>query len=406
MAHVIVVGCGQIGSHVIPHLARVPAVDRVTLIDRDHYEAANMANQAIDRQDVGKPKARVQAARLRRIRPDLRIDAYVALVEDLPLGVMRCDLILGCLDSRIARMHVNQSAWRLGVPWLDAGVETGSLLVRVNAYMPSDDQPCLECAWSSRDYDSLEWSYPCSGSNVSTHPANRYSGLGALAASLQIMEAQKLLSRRKHYAFFGSQILMDTTHHKHYLTAFRRNPRCRFDHDIWKIEDLPEGQSNRSLGDVLQLGFGRQSKTGTAWLQVERMPFARRLVCPGCSHSKFVLRLRGSLSDRMSTCVLCSRKMWIPGWDLADTLTSRLPLQELRRSLKSIGLRNRDIITVGGPSGERHFEIIGIRRTSTSSGSALGGERKSDGAGSNAGRNEQIQEAVLSAASSEANEHA
>ena len=53
MAHVIVIGVGAIGSHLVPHLARSPRVSRVTLIDRDRYETANLGGQQIDvRQDI------------------------------------------------------------------------------------------------------------------------------------------------------------------------------------------------------------------------------------------------------------------------------------------------------------------------------------------------------------------
>ena len=58
--HVVVVGCGgNIGASLIPHLARMSEVNRVTLIDRDVYEPANLRTQDIVPSDVGKAKALV-----------------------------------------------------------------------------------------------------------------------------------------------------------------------------------------------------------------------------------------------------------------------------------------------------------------------------------------------------------
>ena len=47
------------------------SISRITLVDPDFYEPANLAVQNIDRTDVGRPKVEAQAEKLRRIRPSL-----------------------------------------------------------------------------------------------------------------------------------------------------------------------------------------------------------------------------------------------------------------------------------------------------------------------------------------------
>src|SRR5688500_13799194 len=139
---VIVAGAGNTGSHVLGHLARDPLVGEIVVVDFDSYSKSNLVSQAIERHDVGRPKAVVQAERLSRIRgPGHRGDRLkavplVARLEDVPLGLMRADVILGCLDSRLARRELNRVAWRLGVPWVDCGVQADGILARVNAYFP------------------------------------------------------------------------------------------------------------------------------------------------------------------------------------------------------------------------------------------------------------------------------
>src|SRR6185295_12516568 len=232
---IVVVGAGgNIGSHLVPHLARMPNAGHVTLIDRDVYEAKNLSSQDISPGDVGKRKVGVQARRMRRINHELQAEAIFDAVERVPLGKLKADVILACLDSRIARQHVSQFAWRLGVPLIDSGVEPTSLLARVNVYLPGPDSPCLECAWDDRDYDALEQTYPCAGFVSNAAATNAPSTLGALAASLQAIECQKLLSGQFESVAVSKQVLIDAAHHKHYVTAFRRNPNCRFDHEVWR----------------------------------------------------------------------------------------------------------------------------------------------------------------------------
>ena len=60
---VTIVGAGgNIGSHLVPHIARLAGVSQVTLIDPDIYTEANIPSQDIDRRDVGKRKVVPQPA--------------------------------------------------------------------------------------------------------------------------------------------------------------------------------------------------------------------------------------------------------------------------------------------------------------------------------------------------------
>jgi hypothetical protein len=96
--------------------------------------------QDIDKRDIGRPKADVQAPRLHRINGGLEVAALNIAVEDVPLGALRADVMLACLDSRRARLVVNQAAWRLGVPWINAGVDGSDLLVRIQTFLPALDR--------------------------------------------------------------------------------------------------------------------------------------------------------------------------------------------------------------------------------------------------------------------------
>ena len=126
--HLVIAGAGgNTGSHLLPHLARMPEISRLTLADPEYYESANLAVQCIDSVDVDRPKVTTQAEKLRRIRPGLgdtglQVVAMQQRIEDVPRGLLNCDLIVSCLDSKAARQHVNEIAWRLKKPWIDCGI--------------------------------------------------------------------------------------------------------------------------------------------------------------------------------------------------------------------------------------------------------------------------------------------
>ena len=351
---IVVVGAGgNIGSHLVSHLARMPDVSHITLIDKDVYEPKNLTSQDIDPRDIGKPKTIVQARRLTRINPQLWVEPIAGAVECVPLGKLRGDVILSCLDSRSARQHVNQFAWRLGVPLIDAGVDAGGLLARINVYVPEPGKPCLECAWDDRDYEALEQTYPCDnlgqnlgqGRAANTTATNAPSSLGALAASLQAIECQKLLLGQTGCVAIGKQVLIDATHHRHYVTSYRRNPDCRFgSHDVWDIRPL---KSSLTLREALNLAPS-DGTNGSASLQLEGKPFVTKLTCSGCGRIKCILHLECSLRDIDKTCAHCGQRMMAAGFDLLERLNAGcVPRPALTSSLRKLGLRPNDVFSVG-----------------------------------------------------------
>jgi molybdopterin/thiamine biosynthesis adenylyltransferase len=359
-AHILVVGAGgNIGSHLVPHLGRMSAVALVTLVDDDTYEASNLAGQDVTPRDVGRPKAAVQSARLRTINPAIQVIARPEPIEALPLGDLRADVILACLDSRAARQYVNESAWRLGVPWIDAGVQASQLLARVNVYRPAAEAPCLECAWDEHDYAALEQLYPCGG-NSRAGATNAPSSLGSFAAALQAIECQKLLTGSPVNAISGRQVLIDLANHKQFVTSYRRNPSCHLiDHEPWIIGSLSVGPRDLTASAALDLkGAATGRGVGIAGARV-----STRRVCTACVHQNKGMRFVRTLVAAAGRCSQCGGQLKSLGSDLMEELTPEMLSGRLgRRSMASLGARSHDILIVRTARGEAYFEIDGDRR--------------------------------------------
>lgn len=341
--HVVVVGAGAIGSFAIYLVARLLGVARITLVDLDRYNEANLRGQNIFRCDLGELKVAVHARRLRTAFPRITVTAIPLPVGDVPPGLLRADLILSCVDSRLTRQTINSLASRLGIPWIDAGVLASEKLVRVNVYVPGVSSPCVECAWDELDYAALEAEYPCGPAVLAGASSDSNAELASLAGSLLAIECGKMLNGDEHHAAIGRQVTVDARTHRMFTTAFRHNPQCRFQHGSWKLVPLRRSLRHFSVADALAV---------MGCVSVPGHQFVSAMVCPQCG-----FRLAGLRLDRpKARCPKCGARMIAPSFDaMLAQLDASLPPECQGRSLAQIGLCAGDVVC----GGEKQFELLG-----------------------------------------------
>ncbi len=154
---VVLVGCGGTGSIAAEGMLRL-GFKHLTLIDDDIIELHNLNRlQGAGINDVGKPKADVLSAYLRRLFSHTSVTAIKTKVmyESAEAYLRQADLVIGCVDNNQTRWFLNQVAVRFNIPYLDVGsrimsssdvkTETpNSELTRVSAVIPSLT-PCGHC---------------------------------------------------------------------------------------------------------------------------------------------------------------------------------------------------------------------------------------------------------------------
>jgi molybdopterin/thiamine biosynthesis adenylyltransferase len=338
--HVVIVGCGNIGGYLCDLLARMSEIGRLTLIDMDTYTDLNVRGQAIARSDVGRPKAKAQARRLRQIREDLEVTAAVEAVENVPLGALRGDVICSCLDSRVSRMTVNEDAWRLGIPWIDAGVLASQNLARCEVFVPGDEFPCLECAFTHQHYDTMEVRHLCAGHALAA-PTRAPAYLGAFAASLQAAACHRLLRGQPAEPI---QLIAGLERQEKFVSHNRRNSGCRFDHRTF----APSYSGRRTLSDLLT---GRSSTIAAA---------GKRLAvggpCPRCRRGREVVRSVAANEIPVTQCAFCKVATTLHPDAIFERLPAeRIPARLLSRSPLALGLRDGDLFTVRDAGSESHY---------------------------------------------------
>lgn len=355
---VIIVGLGNIGSHLLGLVVRMlQPGDELVLIDHDAYLKTNIPGQNISAVDLGS-KVAVQARIARRINPALKALPIRARVEDVPLGDLRGCVILACLDSRAARRYVNRAAWRLGIPWIDGGVGPTELLVRANVYVPGPQSPCMECAWDATDIAQVEQEYPCLKDGWLAPATNAPAALGAMVASLMTVECRKLMEGDHEHLLAGREVRLDLRHHTHWVTSFRRQSTCKFDHATWTIDHLDAPPARIAISRAFKAANGSEDADGLA-IAVEGHQFTRALFCQPCGNQvPCSPRLERRIPAARRRCPQCGGVMVARGWDMTECLEyDSLDSRDRRRSLGSLGLRSGDIITVRTPGGDRHFQL-------------------------------------------------
>lgn len=352
---VAVVGAGgNIGSHLVPHLARIDSIAHVLLVDPERYTKANLRTQHFAADEVDQPKAEVQAQRLRRLNPGLSVKPLVSEIENVPWGRLSVDVLLSCVDSRATRLYLNLVACRLELGWIDAGVGGSADLVRATTLAPHEERACFECSWDERDYAALEPRYSCSrDSEVLSTAAVSTSSLGAVAAGMQIFELNRLLVDPEAP---GTELILDLTSGNSFRSKLDANPHCRLSHHVISHERSHRSPQELSpLGALTELGDLEDPADPEAWLRLERSWFVTRLACPGCGSAENVFRVASSIKESDQLCRGCDVHMVPVGTDRVDASLARA---SACRSLAEAGVLSGDIVTIFRGQEERHYELL------------------------------------------------
>ncbi len=145
---VAVVGLGGLGSHLVQQLAYL-GVRRFALLDGDVVETTNL-NRLIGAgpDDVGRGKAEVVEQELRRIAPEVEVQADPAHFDptEPSAGLDDVDVLFGCVDEDPARAALVGFTSRNRIPYLDLASDVtpeGEFGGRI--VFSLDGERCLSC---------------------------------------------------------------------------------------------------------------------------------------------------------------------------------------------------------------------------------------------------------------------
>jgi molybdopterin/thiamine biosynthesis adenylyltransferase len=183
-SHAVVVGCGALGSFHCAALARA-GVGRLTIIDRDYVEPANLHRQWLfEESDAAESLAKAPAAarRIARINSTVETRAVVADLTACNAAELlgEAGVILDGSDNFEVRYLLNDFAVSRGIPWI-YGAAVGSYGLAMPV-IPGRTA-CLRCVYPD----------PPAGAQPTCETAGVVNAVVSAVASLQVADALKIL---------------------------------------------------------------------------------------------------------------------------------------------------------------------------------------------------------------------
>ena len=364
-ARVLVVGAGALGNEVLKNLALL-GVGTVYVIDLDTVEPSNLARSVLFRaEDGGQAKALVAARRAREINPDVTLVAIRGdVITDLGLGLFAdVDVVIGCLDNREARLWVNRQCWKVGTPWVDAGIQEIQGVVKV--FVPPDSA-CYECGMTSRDYQLLNLRYSCpllSRDQILQGKVPTAPTIASMMAALEVQEALKLIHGMPVAA--GSAMVFNGVTNQFYTTKLPFRDDCLSHETYPAAVSVPLGNGH-TLCDLFEAA--RPTVTGPLGLALER-DLVVALDCPRCGWRTEVFRPRTRVRQAEAVCPSCHEPARP---EVVHEIADDSPLAN--RPLADLGIPPYDIVRIDGAA-ESGFFLLAADRLSLAAlgGSGVGG---------------------------------
>lgn len=182
---VLLVGVGGLGSPAALYLAS-SGVGRLSLVDDDVVELSNLQRQVAFRQDdLGQSKARVAAAAIRRLNPDIEVEALQTRLqgEALQDAVRAADLVVDASDNFATRCALSQACLQHARPLVSGAAIRAEGQVVVFDHRHAGG-PCYRCLYKEELQDQ---DLACAESGV-------LAPVVGVIGSMLALEALKLLA--------------------------------------------------------------------------------------------------------------------------------------------------------------------------------------------------------------------
>jgi len=368
-ARVLVAGAGALGNEVIKDLALF-GVGHIFVVDFDRIEVSNLTRSVLFRETDAfehKFKAEVAAQRAMEINPQIKVTPIVGnLFSEVGLALYKSvDVIIGCLDSRLARYQLNRMAMRAGKTWIDGSIENLTGVVKV--YTPGFS--CYECGLSREEFNIIMLRTGCadvvrsqtSQGRVATTPIS-----ASIVGAVQAQEAMKIIHQDCYDAdkmpfttlqgkMWRYEGLTNTTNSYRFASWKKTCPA----HEQWdNVTHIPEMSADMTVAKAFTV---LKEKLGVRALEINHMnnKFIEAIVSDKPEKEFNVMIPESKLDElisetpelrKLSYKTLFHKKFY-------ENIDSDFPFSNL--TLKQIGIPYYDIIKVSTEKGEFYVELTG-----------------------------------------------
>ena len=231
----LLAGAGALGNEVAKNLAML-GIKRLLIVDYDTVELSNISRMVFfDKEDLGKPKAKVLAEKLMKKYPHVEIHAYDIPLEKLSLEVfLAADVIVSGLDNVVSRIFLSSISRKHMIPIVDGGVI--GYHARVQVYIPPDS-PCPICPLPAGHYGELVGlRNPCDAPLEEAKTPSLPTTI-SMVSSIQTQEALKILVGHQSFVEKGKWpphlgeplkgiLIADLKFNRYSILELKKNKNC------------------------------------------------------------------------------------------------------------------------------------------------------------------------------------
>lgn len=364
-ARVLVAGAGALGNEVVKNLALF-GIGNIVVVDFDRIELSNLTRSVLFREEDAYNhayKADIVAKRAMEINPQIRVTPIVGnLFSEVGFGLYRrADVVIGCLDSRIARYQLNRLALRAGKSWIDGSIE--NLTGAVKVYSPGVS--CYECGLSREEFNHIMLRTGCAdvvrnqgeAGRVATTPIS-----ASIVGALQVQEAMKIIHLTPDEAapfktLQGKMLRYEgmTCTTSIYRFASWKNT-CPA-HEQWDdVNECPELSAQMTVGSVLQL-LRQKFDCDFVEINMRNNKFIDVVVSDRPEREFRVM----TPESQLDACIKADKDLRQLSYrtlihkHFFENIDDRFPYQEL--TLQQIGIPPFDVIEVSTDKGVFHLEL-------------------------------------------------
>ncbi len=255
--------------------------------------------------------------------------------------VRDCDVVIGCLDNREARLWVNRMCWKVNTPWIDGGIQEINGVAKV--FRPPDGA-CYECAMTEMDYKLISLRYSCpllkqediQQGKVPTAPT-----IASIIGGLQVQEALKLLHDLP--GADGSALVFNGAANRFYETKYPYKEDC-LSHETYD-PPIETGLGHRATVEQLFDSVRQHSGTEPQRVILDR-DFLMGFKCITCDRAFQVNRPRALVSADEGMCRECEMPM-----QSETTFDIAVGSNLVARQMNEIGIPAYDIVKVETENG-------------------------------------------------------
>ncbi len=210
-ARVFIAGAGGLGCPISIYLANA-GIGAIRLVDQDKIELSNLNRQVLHwPEDVGRLKVDSASEKLRRMNPDLKLEAIRETMDENNLYQLTegCDIIVDAMDNIKTRYLLNKAAIDHNVPFVHGAIY--GLEGRAMTIIPGKSA-CLGCVYKG------------------IPPRARFPVLGVTPAVIGCIEATEVI---KYLTGIGELLIdriliYDGLNMKFMEVNIKRNPDCEY----------------------------------------------------------------------------------------------------------------------------------------------------------------------------------